>query len=192
LGRVPRLLESFYCQRILLERRLDVPIPEVVTGVPSRLAILGGEDLAAYLAFRPTSRATIVERRWAMGHRCFVAWVDGRIASASWAAVERCRVEELRLELRIPAGQVYAYGSSTVPALRSRHLSRAVSVGMQRHFRAAGCWRIFSLVAPDNEAVIRSRAAVGYRPGGSISSIGAGPLRWHVRRVWPGSLERPA
>jgi len=179
-----------YRRLILLERPLGDPLPEVPSQARLAVGQLEETEVDEYLEFRPDTVPAEVRRRLAAGQRCFLTRHEGRIVSATWAAVGRVRVDYLAYELPLEADEVYCYDSLTAPSARGRDITAARSIERMRYLRDAGYRRMLGLVLPENAAARRHAAKLGWRPIGVIGCVRLGPWRWYFRRVTPSGSGR--
>jgi RimJ/RimL family protein N-acetyltransferase len=162
------MAETAYRRVIVMERRLDSPIPEVTSRLPVHLALLGAAELDRYAHFRPDQDPAATRLRLERGHRCFAAWHDGQIVHAGWAAVRMPWIEYLDCEFPLEAGDVYQFDSYTTPAFRGLGVAAARVVWMSRFFRDAGFRRLLAVVWPENTPGFRPLERAGYRRCGWI------------------------
>jgi hypothetical protein len=127
-----------------------VRIPAYNPVVETTFGTLSPSDIGAYLALRPDTRKSEVERRLARGDRCFVSWADGRIVDVCWSATGSVYVPYLARFLHVPDGDIYSYDSYTLPAYRGRGLYMARNSYTARTNQAEGFRRSIALVAFEN------------------------------------------
>ena len=170
-----------YRRLLLLERPLDLPIPEHTPTLAVDIATLAEAEVDEYGAFRPdTPRHEVIERLRS-GHICFVARRDGRIVSAVWVAAQPVWSKFLRRWLDVAPGEAHVYDKFTDPACRGRGIANAVRSAHLRHFQRAGFRRETGAVLPENISSLRDDARGGFRCHGVLASVGIG--RWRVTFV---------
>ena len=169
-----------YRRVVLMECRLDRPLPEVTARVPLRMTLLAPDDLSHFAAFRPDLDPEVIRRRLAEGHRCFAAWHEDRIVHAGWATTGRAWVEFLDCELPLAPGDVYQFDSYTLEDYRGSGVAGARVAWMARYFREARARRLLAAVWPGNKAAFRPLEKAGYRACGSLRVVRLG--RW--RRIF--------
>ena len=81
------------------------------------------EQLAHVMGFADLQH---VLERLETGRRCFVAIVDGRIASYAWVSSGCEHVGELERIFVLPDGDCYIWDCATAPDQRGRHLYTAL------------------------------------------------------------------
>jgi len=176
---------GIYRRLVLLERGLDIPVPDVSADPSFRVALLADGERAAYLEFRPDQDAVEIARRVERGDRCFATWQEQRIVHAAWAATGRAWIEYLSRELPLAAGDVYVYDSFTRPEFRGRGAAPLRARVLGQYFAARGYARVLTAVLQENAAGFRPLEKVGTRPVGAIGYIGIGPWRRHFVRRHP-------
>src|SRR5262249_44587229 len=169
----------------LLERRLDIPVPDVTVDPAFRVALLMDGERAAYLEFRPDQDVVEVTRRLDRGDHCFATWQEQRIVHAAWAATGRAWIEYVSRELPLAADDVYVYDSFTTPEFRGRGAAPLRARVLGQYFAARGYARLLTAVLQENAAGFRPLEKVGTRPVGTIGYIGIGPWRRHFVRRRP-------
>jgi len=188
-----RLLgRSIYRRLIILERRLDEPIPRITARIPAVVSILTDADVDHYAAFRPDVDPAEVRDRLHAGYRCFVVWHEGRIVHTGWAATRKPSVEYLGCEFPLEPGDVYQFDSYTVPAFRGLELAGARVSCMAQHFRDAGARRLLAAVPPENTGAFRPLEKVGYRAIGMIGTVRLVGWQHHFYRRTDAARVAPA
>jgi GNAT superfamily N-acetyltransferase len=173
------LAEIGYRRMVIVEHRLDDPIPEFTPRLQVRNDVLKPSELDAYLAFRPDSERREIIDRLEAGDRCFVAWREGEIVSACWAATRPVRIQFLDCDSEFARGDAYIYDKFTAPAHRGQRLGNAVRVHQLRDLRAAGFCRAVGAIVPENRVSMHESVSNGFRPVGMIRRIKIG--RWQRR-----------
>ena len=168
-----------YRRVVVMECRLDRPLPDVTARVASRIALLAAEDVTALQALRPDLDPEVIRGRLARGHRCFAAWHEGRIIHAGWAATADAWIDFLDCAMPLEPGDVYQFDSYTEPRFRGAGVAGARVAWMARFFRDAHARRLLAVVWPGNPSAFRPLEKAGYRPCGGLRVIQWG--RW--RRV---------
>jgi hypothetical protein len=168
-----------YRRLVLMERRLDEPVPEISPRVDVEIRPLGREDEAAFAALGQGD-ADVFRDRLARGHECWGAWCSGSLRHVSWVAFGEAWVEYLRCRLLLDDGVGYR-GSKFMKA-------------MQKQGRTA----LLAAILPDNPGAFAPWLKMGLRRIGVVRAIGAGPrprifvrldraaaapLRWRFERA---------
>jgi SAM-dependent methyltransferase len=174
--------ETVYRRVIVMECRLNEALLPVTAGAAVTVGLMANGDAAAYVAFRPDTDPADIRRRFLAGHWCFVAWHEGRIVHACWAAAGRVWIDYLARELVLPPDTVYQYDSFTVPGFRGRNISAFRVSEAARYFRAAGYGRFMAVVSVENHAAFRPLEKAGYRPVGMMGYFRLGRWRRHFCR----------
>ena len=173
------IAEAVYRRVVVMECRLDGPIPDVSPRLQICIAHLPYAELERYAHFRPDQDPAVIRLRFERGHRCFAAWHEGQIVHAGWAAMQAPWIEYLGCEFPIEPGDVYQFDSYTTPAFRGLDLAAARIAWMARFFRDAGFRRLLAVVWPENTPAFRPLEKAGYRRCGWIRVLRIG--RW--RRI---------
>ena len=176
---------NLYRRLTLFEVPLEPRRPQLEPEGRIAVCLLEGTeaDLQAYSRLRPDVAAEEVRTRLDAGHRCFVASLDGRIASAVWIATGHVRIDYLDCDLELAAGDAYAYDAFTLPELRGQDLASWRSELMRRHVRANGGQRLIGAQLAENQSQARRVARRGLVRLGVVGWVGVGP--WRHRFVRP-------
>jgi GNAT superfamily N-acetyltransferase len=176
--------ELGYRRMLVVEYRLDDPVPAFSARLPVRNDLLKASEVNAYLAFRPEIGQTEVINRLKSSQLCFVAWHEGRIVSACWSSAPPVQIEYLACESQLGDGDAYLYDKFTLPAYRGHRIANAVRVYQLQHLRQAGYRRAIGALVPENKTALRDNAKGGFRPVGMIGRIKIGPWQRIFRRTW--------
>jgi RimJ/RimL family protein N-acetyltransferase len=171
--------QTFYRRVVVMECRLDGPLPEITSRLPTRIALLTVAELDDYARFRPDQEPATIRRRLDQGHRCFVAWHEERVVHAGWAAIRAAWIDYLGCEFPLGPGDVYQFDSHTAPEFRGLDLAAARVAWMARFFRDRGARRLLAVVWPENRPAFGPLEKAGYRRCGWIRVLRLG--RW--RRI---------
>jgi SAM-dependent methyltransferase/GNAT superfamily N-acetyltransferase len=180
--------ETVYRRVVLMECSLDQPSAEVASSIPVLIGLLEPQHVEQYIAFRPDSDVREVRHRLNAGHRCVVAWHEGHIVHACWAATGRVWIDYLGSEISLDADGVYHYDSFTAPSFRGHGIAALRVTESARYFRQAGYRRLVAVVVPENTRAFRPLLKGGYRVVGMIRVLRIGGHRVGrplVRRVSP-------
>ena len=176
--------ELGYRRMVIVEHRLDNPIPPFTPRLAVRNGLLRLSDLDAYRAFRPDSDRAEIVRRLDTGELCFVAWHEGEIVSACWTALKPVHIDFIDCESGLLEGDAYIYDKFTSPAHRGRRLGNAVRAHQLGHLRAMGRIRAVGAIVPENRVSLHESLGHGFRPVGMIRTIRLGPWRRIFVRRW--------
>jgi hypothetical protein len=180
---------------VLVELDLEQVRTDLATDVPLETSFLSEEDIPEYLHFRPDSSEEDVRERLAHGDLCFVAWNDGRIASASWFQFDKAQIPGLDREIPLEERQVYDYDSWTASDLRGHNVATVRDKEAFLRLREAGYRSVLGYVLPENRSALGPPAKLGFRRIGSAGFLRLGPLRvdfirqhehdaeWKIRRA---------
>jgi SAM-dependent methyltransferase/GNAT superfamily N-acetyltransferase len=164
---------------VLLERRLDKldqPIAPLAARCPVGIGLLLPAQIDSYLHFRPDTDPAEIHQRLARGQYCFVAWLDGQIIHAGWAATDQAYIEYLDRGLDLAPDEVYAYESFTLSAYRAQGLAQARQSYMLEYLRRVGYQRVIAAVMPENKTAFLPLEKVGYHSYAVRGSVQLG--RW--------------
>jgi GNAT superfamily N-acetyltransferase len=182
--------ETVYRRMVIVERRLDEPIVDIVPRVPIEIALLKEGAVDEYRRFRPQDSLDDVHRWLCAGRVCFVARHEGRIVHTCWVSRGPTWIDYLAFELPLGQDEVCACASFTAPAFRGLDIAPARLTHTLRYLRDAGYSRMVSLVVHGNRASLHYSMHGGYRVIGTVSRITLGPGKWIVTRTIPG-VRRP-
>lgn len=166
-----------YRRLLLLERPLDLPVPDFAPRLAVELSSLALDDVDDYRAFRPDAAAHDIVDRLRSGHLCFVARRDGRIVAGTWIAAEPVWSAFLGDWIDVAPGAAHIYDKYTHPDYRGQGIANAVRSFHLRHLQRLGFRRATGAVLPENVSSLRDDYRGGFRACGVLASIGIGPWR---------------
>jgi GNAT superfamily N-acetyltransferase len=131
------------------------------------------EQLAAVMGSGQTRH---VYERLRSGRRCFIAVIDGAIASYAWVSI-RCEwMGELERVLLLPEGECYIWDCATVPAHRRQRLYAALLGHILTALRGEGVRRAWIGASQANHPSTQGIVIAGFRP-----AVHTGYLRlWQI------------
>ena len=173
---VRRVVTTFYRRMVVATKEVGSDPQFVAPEIDAEFRVVEPADFAAYAAFKPFQSIQEVEARIAAGHRCFAAFVDGRIAHAGWAAVGRAHIPYIHSDIVLPPKSFYIYDSYTDPAFRRFGLVRSRSSAMHVHFGRLGFEKSYGAIAAMNRAGLSILEPSGYRRIGMYGCIRLGWL----------------
>ena len=162
-----------YRRLVLLERRLDEPLPEIVPRVEAEIRRLGPDDRADFEALGQGD-ASVFRERLERGHHCWGAWCSGSLRHIAWIAFGETRVEYLNCRLRLNDDVAYIYRAFTHPEYRRLDLGPARQAACLTALRGQGYTAAIAAVLPDNPWASASWHKVGYRRIGVVRALGTG------------------
>ncbi len=171
-----RILTTFYRRLVVITKDTDPYAAVAAPAIPAEIRILDKADLREYFAFKPFQPRHEVESRLEQGHSCFVAWYEGRIVHAGWAATGRAHIPYIHSDILLPPTAFFIYDSYTVPAFRRARLVLARSSAMHVHFGAKGFVRSYGIVTLMNRPGLAILGPAGYRRIGMYGCVRLGPL----------------
>lgn len=169
-----------FCYRRLyyLERPLALPFPDLHAALPLEITPMERDEIDAYIAFHDEDPRDQIERRFALGEKCFVARSGGEIVCANWACeggpLSEHWIRYLRYALPVAPDEVYLYDSYTAPTHRGRGIAPALAVWILRHYAEKGYRRTTTAIVPENRTNLRARAKSGYQICGRIGYVRTG------------------
>jgi ribosomal protein S18 acetylase RimI-like enzyme len=137
-----------------------------ISVLPKVRAILGeahpeGADVLAR-AMGMSDVATVIER-FGGGRRCFVAQVNGAIASYAWVSRGVERIGELERSFRLSLEEAYIWDCATLPPYRSQRLYCALLSFLATYLFREGITRLWIGASASNLYSIRGFATAGFQ-----------------------------
>lgn len=130
-----------------------------------------------------------MEARFEVGHRAYVAVVDGVPAAWGWVATSAASIGEVRTSFRVPRGDRYLWNFVTLPAFRGRGVYPRLleAIMAAESARARGFWIAW---APENRASAAGIGKAAFTPVAELSfDHGGRPV---VKEIAPGGGETAA
>lgn len=159
----------------ILVRDLSRPIAAPTRRVPqASWSFLGRESGDELTRLNPRLGPAEIEQRFAVGHECLGARLEGRLVYHRWHALTRTSLPTLGVELVLAPSDRYMYHVFTAPALRGRGLH---SDGMWQALvmaREQGVARCLACIAWWNRPNLHAVSKVGYVPLGDATRWGVG------------------
>ena len=144
---------------------LDWPTPGGLTPqVPATFSQIGPEAAGPLARAMGHRDPAVVLERLATGRRCYAACIDGKIAAYGWVTLDEEWIGEIRLRIRLVAGEAYVWDCATLPAYRRRRLYTALLAHITSELRAAGLCRVWIGADIDNVASQNGIALAGFKP----------------------------
>src|SRR6266566_3811883 len=105
-----------------------------------------------------------VHERFASGRRCYLAWVDGALASYGWVSFKEEWISELGLYIRLASGDAYLWDCATLPAYRGQGLYPALLAHIAAELRAEGLRRVW--IGADTDSLPSQKGIIraGFQP----------------------------
>ena len=126
------------------------------------------EDDAALLANLQSRPVDDIRRRFAEGHRAYVARLDGEPAAFGWVATATATIGELGASITLPARQRYLWNFVTLPRFRGRGIyPRLLRTILEDETADVDWWWI--MYAPENRASGAGIAKAGFTPVASVA-----------------------
>ena len=151
--------------------------------VPAQDAVLReahSGDAEALAKAMGTAGATEVRRRLEGGRRCFVALVDGAIATYGWVSHGVESIGELERSFHMAPDEAYIWDCATLPPYRGQHLYCALLDHIVTMLCRDGTRRIWIGASLDNTPSIRGFASAGFQPVLTLTYL----RLLGIRRVW--------
>jgi GNAT superfamily N-acetyltransferase len=147
--------------------KLDGPVPPgagLEPDIPATFLRAGPEIAGELAEAMMLDNPDNVLQRFALGRQCYLARVEGKIASYGWISFDEEGIGELGLILRLKKGDAYIWGCATLPPYRGQRLYPALLAHMLRELQRAGLERIWIGTDADNLPSQSGVAAVGFQP----------------------------
>jgi ribosomal protein S18 acetylase RimI-like enzyme len=156
---------------------------DVAPVVPGREAVLREahpDDAKALASAMGLANVAEAQRRFDAGRRCFVALVDGAIASYGWVSHGVESIGELERSFRMAPDEAYIWDCATLPPYRGQHLYCALLDHIVTMLCHDGTRRIWIGASLDNTPSIRGFASAGFQPVLTLTYL----RLLGIRRVW--------
>ena len=115
---------------------------------------------------------SLVLQRFARGCHCYIARIDGQLATYGWVTFDEESIGELGLSFRLQAGETYIWDCATLPAYRGLRLYPALLAYILRELQHQGQQRVWIGADSDNLASQSGLTLVGFQP---ISDVFVSP-----------------
>jgi ribosomal protein S18 acetylase RimI-like enzyme len=125
---------------------------------------VGPASLAPLVAAMGQSDASVVQRRFNAGRRCFAASVEAQIVAYGWVSRGEECIGELERAFRMRAGETYIWDCATLRQFRRQGLYVALLRHIVASLRVEGVRRIWIGASLQNHPSIRGFASAGFRP----------------------------
>jgi GNAT superfamily N-acetyltransferase len=133
------------------------------------------DGLTIQLESRPEVMAALqhremaeMSRRFAEGHRAYVALMHGEPAAWGWVAVDSARIGELDATIQLPTGERYLWNFVTLEGYRGRGIyPRLLQAIVREESRVAE--RLWIAYAPENRASGAGIAKAGFTSVAELS-----------------------
>ena len=146
-------------------RNLDWPLPgNIKPRVPAIFRGIGPEEIESLAQVMRLDDPAMIEQRFAAGKRCYVAQVDGALATYGWVSFEEEEIGEIRLRIHLMPGEAYIWDCATAPPYRRLRLYTTLLLHMVDQLRAEGLCRVWIGTDGDNVASQQGIALAGFRP----------------------------
>lgn len=152
----------------------------VIPGQEAVLREARSGDAEALASAMGLADADEAQRRFDGGRRCFVALVDGVIATYGWVSHGVESIGELERSFRMAPDEAYIWDCATLPSYRGQHLYCALLDHIVTTLCRAGMRRIWIGASLDNTPSIRGFAAAGFQPVLTLTYL----RLLGIRRIW--------
>jgi len=140
----------------------DVPAPAVTPSVT--FSEVPPEAAASLAMAMGPEQLPEVQRRFAVGKRCFVARFEGEIAAYGWVSQGIERIGELERSLHMEPDEAYIWDCATLPAFRRRGLYTTLLRHIAIVLGGEGVRRLWIGTSIQNRPSLMGMAAAGFRP----------------------------
>ena len=179
--------ECFYRRLVILEHDLPPEVQKMKLPGHVEMRLLKSDELDAYLDARPEAIPDDIRGRLGAGQICLVAWLEGQIVGAVWAAMGRAYIEYVDCEIELDPDQVYVYNAFTRLSHRGQRIARERGLFVAQYLQKAGYRKLFGAVMPENKAALRAPNDVGARHIGWLRRYQLGRWRRFSLKVKPGA-----
>jgi GNAT superfamily N-acetyltransferase len=149
---------------LALRHRTD-PLPH--PGVLAALECLRVTE-ATTIAAVQSKTADDMERRFADGHRAYLARLDGVPAAFGWVATQSARIGEISASLTLPPRHRYLWNFLTLPDFRGRGIYPRLLRAILLAESSESDWS-WIMYAPENRASGAGIAKAGFTPVASVA-----------------------
>ena len=147
---------------------LDDPTPAVIPRLPARFGPVGADSVSTLAKAMGVDSSAEILRRLERGRRCYAAWVGDELAAYGWVSFDEEYIGELKLLLRLLAGEAYIWDCVTLPAFRHNHLYSALLAYIVGELRVENLCRVWIGADFDNVASQRGIARAGFQAVGDL------------------------
>jgi GNAT superfamily N-acetyltransferase len=146
-------------------RNLDWPLPDnIVPRVPATFRCISPDEIDSLAQVMRLDNPALIQQRFALGKRCYVAQVEGEFAAYGWVSFNEEEIGEIRLQIHLMQGEAYIWDCGTVPAYRRLRLYSALLLHIADQLRAEGLCRAWIGADGDNVASQQGMTLAGFRP----------------------------
>jgi len=144
---------------------LDQPLPVgPVLRVPA-VFVRAGLEVAQELAqAMDLDDPSVVMQRFASGKHCYIARIEGALATYGWVTFDEECIGELGLNFRLKAREAYIWNCATLPAYRGLRLYPALLAYILRELQSQGLRRVWIGADTDNLASQSGMVLAGFQP----------------------------
>ena len=175
--------EICYRRLVIMEFPLEQTIPTFPIDGPASIDFLDPLEIDEYLSFQRQDRREQISARFAAGHRCFAARIDGQLAGVTWCALGDARIEFLGVAFPLAPGEAFGFGTYTHPSFRARGVASGIRSQLLSTLKREGLQRCFGAVMPENRGGMRVAEKLGYRPIGIVGAVWFGGHRQRRRVI---------
>ena len=144
---------------------LDQPLPVgPVLRIPAVFMRVGPEGAQELAQAMDLDDPSVVLQRFASGRHCYIARIEGTLATYGWVTYDEEGIGELGLNIRLKAGEAYIWNCATLPAYRGLRLYPALLAHILRELQSQGLHRVWIGADTDNLASQSGMALAGFKP----------------------------
>lgn len=158
--------------------------------LPALMQRAGPEIVNELAAAMGLDDPTSILQRFQRGCQCYIARIEGRLASYGWITFDEERIGELGLSVRLLAGEAYIWDCATLAAYRGQRLYPALLAHMLRELRASSLKRIWIGMDADNLPSQTGVARAGFQPIVDLLQTRHASTRTFLTRGYPGVSEQ--
>jgi len=170
--------ETFYRRLALVERVPQRSSVRVSSQIDVSFRPLTLSELSAYRELRPETANSELVRRIEAGHTCIVGWYAGRIISARWLGLNRCRIDYLDIEISLAPDTAYLCETFTAAEYRGRRVATAGAAVVEEILYRNGTRRELAAIWPENRAGQKTADRAGFTRVGTVGYLGVDHFRY--------------
>jgi GNAT superfamily N-acetyltransferase len=136
---------------ILWMLRLDKPLQfDIEPRIPAMFLHAEAEIVGELAEAMRLDDPDPILQRFLKGKHCYIARVEGTIASYGWVTFDEEEIGELGMSIRLKRGEAYIWDCATLPEYRGQHLYPALLAHMVNALKHRGLQRIWIGTDADN------------------------------------------
>ncbi len=148
---------------------LDQPLPVgPVLRIPAVFMRVGPEGTQELAQAMDLDDPSVVLQRFASGRHCYIARIEGTLATYGWITYDEEGIGELGLNIRLKAGEAYIWNCATLPVYRGLRLYPALLLHIVGELHHHGLHRVWIGTDTDNLPSQSGIVLAGFQPIGDV------------------------